>query len=731
MSSKKSTRNRSHSRKRSKSRGRASSKGGSTRKRSTSRGKSHTRKSSKGKLKKSIVRRHYRGGAEVVSRLSQSINGNVDIVVAQDTFLIVSNYDDNSICYYSIEDDPNDGKTNYVFKAYLSKPSTLIVSNVAVQEVKDKETKVVRTFLFYFVGAKLVCLEVNLRHDREYINSGNSNDNLFIDYAKKNVSFKDIGDERKYIVFYKNPETNTHNLCYTTLNNGELKFSEIALIMNPSKFEIYSISMIRTLGRSDDLYSFCFISNNLMAFLISNQKSEIDLPEIKTDELIKYTDKGNKNSYTLITQEDIRFIKISNSRYFTSLKTYKLMYYQYNYNTGSSSLLGGAKTSYVAFSPNYVRYSEIQGTDSTEQKSRGMVYNDNHIYINFNNMISIFRIPPECVFNHYLTMKKLGNRIETSGWKDFALHFDDRITFVQKAKDYNSKKNTEGKGDNKYKQAVRDQVSPFITKIENEKEEKGRTGILEKLKYRKAKEDEEKKQEEQRIQKKIENEENEKKEKERRAEEKRLNQEKEKKEKERIAEEKRLKQEKDEIARKNQEAKEAEARRIQQEQDETSFKSKSWMSSFKNPFKGGDELDDEAKRLYDKSSVPLFGKKKSIEELINTYEPTEVEIRIEELREQAIKGRKLVNDKEAQDRLAKSIMNRYSDIKMDGPVDYNEVNYKKYATKHENDKIENYDYDFLYFDKTDISVQNAMGLTLYDGKLLTVTGTNSITAVSL
>jgi hypothetical protein len=713
MSSKKSTRNRSHSRKRSKSRGRASSKGGSTRKRSTSRGK--------GKLKKSIVRRHYRGGAEIVSQssiLNKDINGNVDIVVAQDTFLIVSNYDDNSICYYSMEDDPNENKnikTNYVFKAYLSKPGEGVVSNVAVQEVKDKNSGKVKTFLFYFVGARLVCLEVNLKHNKEYI--VDENIDLFIDYAKKKVSFTSIRGERKYIVFYKNPDTNTHNLCYTTLDNGELKFSEIALIMNPSKFEIYSVSMIRSLGKSNDLYSFCFISNNLMAFLISNT-DQIDLPEIKIDELDKYTTTTDKNKYTSIEKDDMKFIKIRNTRYFTSPNTYKLMYYQYNYNKGSSNLMGGATTSYVAFSPNYVRYSEIQGTDYTKQKSRGMVYNDNNIYINFNKTISKFRIPPECIFNHYLTMKKLGNRIETSGWKDFALHFDDRITFVQKLKDYNSKKNAGGNVDNKYKNAVRVSVGPFITENEEKDRIKKTNDILIKLKQRRTEEEQERNQ-------KIENERRAQQEKEDKAKAKKAREEAEAKAKKAREEAERVEQ----IKKQQQDAVKARQLEQQQQEDATSFKSKSW---FKNPFAtGGDELEDEAKRLYEKTSAPLFGKKKTIDDLIKDYEPTEVEIQIAQLKEQAEEGKELVDNEEARTKLADKILNRYKYTRMDGQVDYNEAGYKKYATNHENDQIQNYDYDFLYFDRTDIPIEGAVGLTLYEGNLLTVTNANTITAVTL
>lgn len=682
MSSKKSTRNRSHSRKRSKSRGRASSKGGSTRKRSTSRGK--------GKLKKSIVRRHYRGGADNVSKLTQPINGNVDIVVAQDTFLIVSNYDDNSICYYSIEDDPNnDKKTNYVFKTHLSKPGEGVVSNVAVQEVKDKNSGKVRTFLFYFVDASLVCLEVNLKHDRELIVY--KNDNLFEAYAKKGANLTDVSNKPKYIVFYKNPDTNTHNLCYTTLVNGVLKFSEIALLLNPSKFEIYSISRPRALGKSDQLYSFCFISNGLMAFLISNKDSNIDLPEINMDDLNKYTNNSDKNKYTSITKEDMYFIKLRNTRYFTSQTTYKLMYYQYNLNTGSNSLLGGAKTSFIAFDPMYVRYSEIQGTDSRTQVSRGMVYNDNNIYINFNNTISKFRIPPECIFNHYLTMKKLGNRIETSGWKDFALHFDDRITFVQKLKDYNSKKNIESKDDNKYKQAVRDSVALSIEKNQDTEKNTKIDELYNEIKKKKDMEKEKKKQKDADEKKKADDQ----------------------KEKERVQ--------------RDQEAKERSETLRKNEESAVAFKPKGWFT------RGGDDRDpeilDEAGKAYEKQSTPLFGKKKTTDDLIKAYELSSIEIRIEELKEQANEGMKLKNDPNAQSDLASKIMNRYQDMQMDGKVDYNEEDYKKYATKHENDQIQNYDYDFLYFDRTDIGIKGAVGLTLYEGNLLTVTNTNTITAV--
>jgi hypothetical protein len=476
--------------------------------------------------------------------------------------------------------------------------------------------------------------------------------------------------------------------------------------------------MIRSLGKSNDLYSFCFISNNLMAFLISNT-DPIDLPEIKIDELDKYTTTTDKNKYTSIEKADINFIKIRNTRYFTSPNTYKLMYYQYNYNKGSSNLMGGATTSYVAFSPNYVRYSEIQGTDYTKQKSRGMVYNDNNIYINFNNTISKFRIPPECIFNHYLTMKKLGNRIETSGWKDFALHFDDRITFVQKLKDYNSKKNAGGNVDNKYKDAVRVSVRPFITKIEKEKEKDKTEEILGKLKQRKTEEEKERNQ-------KIENERKAQKEKEDNARAKKEREEAEakakKERKEREAEEERVKQ----IKKQQEDARQAMKREQQQQQDATSFKPKGW-------FWGGedDDLEKEAKRLYEKTSAPLFGKKKTIDDLIKDYEPTEVEIRIAQLKEQAEYGMKLENDKQAQIDLADKILNRYNYMKMDEQVDYNEAGYKKYATKHENDQIQNYDYDFLYFDRTDKEIEGAIGLTLYEGNLLTVTNANTITAMTL
>ena len=713
MSSKMSSRSRGHSRKRSKSRGRVRSKGGSTRKRSTSR-KGHARKSSKGKLKKSIVRRHYRGGAEVVvSSLNQEIKGDVDIIVAQDTFLIVANYYNNSICYYSIEDDPNDGKTRYVFKTYFVSPDSNTISNVAVQEIKDKNNGNTRTFLFYFIGNQLVCLEVNLKHNREVIVS--KNDKLLEQYKGR----KDIDANRKYIVFYKNPHTNTHNLCYTTLVGDELKFNEIALITNPSQFEIYSISMIRTLGKSDDLYSFCFISNNLMAFLISNKNFPIDLPESdNSDDLTKYTSNSDKNKYTSITRDDIKYIQLNNTRYFTSPDTYKLMYYQYNYNTISNSLVGGATTSYVAFSPNFVRYSEIQGTNCTTQKSRGMVYNNNCIYINFNNIISVFKIPPECVFNHYLTMKKLGNRLETSGWKDFVLDFDNRIEFVKKAKNYNNKKNTDGKDNNKYKTAVRSIIGPKIEEIEKLKKDKGIKDIYDKLVTRKQEEEEEARKRDEAKAKKIKEEED---------------------KKNKKQEEARRKEEEDKKNKEEAEARRKEEARMrvkEQETNATAFKPKGMFSSLPSfSWKGGEDVDQalmkEAERLYDKTSAPLFGTKKSTQDLINTYEPTEVEIRIEELKEQSREGKEISDNSNKKQELANKIMNRYQNNKMDGNPDYNEADYKKYATIHANDLIKNSDYDFLYFDKTDIKISNAMGLTLYEDKLLTVTGTNTITAVSL
>ena len=556
-----------------------------------------------------------------------------------------------------------------------------------------------RTFLFYFVGNQLVCLEVNLKHNREVI--VNKNDKLLEQYGRK-----DIDDNRKYIVFYKNSDTNTHNLCYTTLVGEDLKFNEIALVMNPSQFKIYSISMIRTLGKSDDLYSFCFISNNLMAFLISNKNFSIDLPESdNSDDLTKYTSNSDKNKYTSITSDDIQFIKTRNSRYFTSSDTYKLMYYQYNYNTGSNSLVGGAKTSYVAFSPNFVRYSEIQGTNRTNQKSRGMVYYNNRIYINFNNIISVFRIPPECIFNHYLTMKKLGNRLETSGWKDFVLDFDNRIDFVKKAKNYNNKKNTDGKDNNKYKSAVRSIIGPKITKIEETKKNNGIKDIYDKLVQKKKEEEEEAKRREDDKARKIKEEED-------RATKK--------------AAEKVAKEEAEKAKREKEQAERVQ----QQNENTTSFKPKSWM-----PWRGGEDVDQElmkeAERLYDKTSAPLFGTKKSTEDLIKAYEPTEVEIRIEELKEQSREGKEISKNSNKKQELANEIMNRYKNNKMEENPDYNEADYKKYAAKHANDLIKNSDYDFLYFDKTDIKISNAMGLTLYEDKLLTVTGTDTISAISL
>ena len=710
-----STKTRTHSRKRSKSRGKKPTSGGKNRKRSTSRGKSNVRKNSKGRisksvaLSKSVARRKYRGGLEgkndnVKFPLDVPIGDNVDILVVQDTFLIVSDYKTKQINYYTIEDNPNGDDTKYVFKANLNTYPLEDdeISNVVFIEINTEAG--MKTFLFYFVGEALIFLEVQLHHNKEYV---------------KNKGFIkcDCGKKRKYINYYfnNNLKEASYNICYlenfidkggipfATFTELSVGFRESAKI-NDKGFDqrFYSIFTYpsKYICTNGTVYSFVFMPNNLISFLI--KYDIIGIPEIFESGLEKYKE---------LTEGEKKSIIKYNTRYFKMEKSYKLKYYHYTIYTKPEGMIARGSSNIVFFSTILETsecYSEIPDIPS-EKIPKGMVYHNNSIYINFSNEIIKLRIPPECIFNHYLVLYKLGlwskgviENIKGINWRNFQELYDypTRLNFVDRIEKYNDKNAGSAKAKSsrdKYyklaKESKKNSIDEKLRVIDSAKKIKDDNEFNANL-VKKAQEVETKRIRDKQAEEKA----------------------------KRDAEEK--------------------AKRDAEEKDKKEAEEKTKLLGIK---KGGDPTEEDIKKAKEllEAEKNSFGTKitnvfkkndeLSEKERANLYEPTEYEIILKVLQEQAILGSAIEEElAKGKYNVGENIINRYKNKSDTDSYDYNDKSWQRYYKKHENDIFNNYDYDFLYFEKSTIyQGGNVVGLVIYGADILSVLNNNHIIHIKL
>jgi hypothetical protein len=478
------------------------------------------------------------------------------------------------------------------------------------------------------------------------------------------------GNGRKFISFYNSNNLDSAKLCYITKNN-DICFGEIQLKFNNDNV-IANNSWVVKLPDSngDEVYSFCFIPNNILTILRTNRNLK-NIDEVK----------NNYENFQDLDDESRAAIANNNKRYFASEQNYKLQYFIYS-NDGPFNVINA-------------RYSEISNTD-INQKPKGMTYYNKCLFINFGSNIQKLRIPAECMFEYYLTLNKLREwnppLIGETKWDNFNIDKDfNRIEFVKKIKNYNTQTNKAGKVDFNKLQTEFIEAAKKIQKGRADMINDALTTKQKKLNEEKAAEDEIKfnqdvKNEIMKIKKEIED--------------------------KNIKEAKKLEDAKNSKDNGNsgwsffqkggndEDIEEEAKRRVRDKNNSLIGK----LSSFK--------LDDKFKVKDERAS----------------YDANPRDIKLEEYKYEASLG-KSKKESNIQEKLGMDIINRYNNSTN---FKYTDKDWKNFEAKYNNDLIKNSAYDFLYFDEIDKQINIGtfnVGLTVYEDKILTVSDKNSIARI--